>query len=318
MNKITAGFAVFAGAALAICFGAAQYAKGYYYEGGNMDIGFGQTKLSNTQEFLADDIKNIYIEYKSQNIYFYKGEGDKIVIKEYLGNGKRGDMVAKGDTLSVMGAEGTISIFSFHFAEEKVEIFLPEDYHGCIKVSSSSGNIKTRDALELSVFAAGSKSGNISCAEVTAEEIVASASSGSVVFQKAQGNRRIMTSSGSINVKGGEGNTAVSSKSGNITIMDAAGKLDASASSGSVKVEFVRAEEDINIETSSGNIRLNLLKDSAFKYEGKSSSGIIRTDFDDKLTFNDKRNAAKGSYGEDSNICIRTTASSGSTRITLK
>ena len=43
MNKITAGFAVFAGAALAICFGAAQYAKGYYYEGGNIDIGFGQT-----------------------------------------------------------------------------------------------------------------------------------------------------------------------------------------------------------------------------------------------------------------------------------
>ena len=85
-----------------------------------------------------------------------------------------------------------------------------------------------------------------------------------------------------------------------------------------MKVEFVRAEEDINIETSSGNIRLNLLKNSAFKYEGKSSSGIIRTDFDDKLTFNDKRNAAKGSYGEDSNICIRTTASSGSTRITLK
>ncbi len=227
-------------------------------------------------------------------------------------------MVAKGDTLSVMGAEDTISIFPFHFSEEKVEIFLPEDYHGCIKVSSSSGNIKTRDALELSVFAAGSKSGNISCAEVTAEEIVALASSGSVVFQKAQGDRRIMTSSGSINVKGGEGNTVVSSTSGNITIMDAAGKLDASASSGSVKVEFIRAEEDINIETSSGNIRLNLLKDSTFEYEGKSSSGIIRTDFDDRLTFNDKRNAAKGSYGKDSNICIRTTASSGSTCITLK
>lgn len=316
MNKTMAGFFVFLGAAVVICFGAVDYAGKYQYGGIRGDIGFGNAKLSNMQEFAADEIRNINMEYKSQNVYFYKGSGDKVVIKEYLTDGRESEISVRGNTLSVMGTDGGIRFL--HFRTEKVEVFLPENYHGSIKVAAASGNIHAMDTLELEKFAVAVKSGNISCDAVMAAEIAASADSGNIVFQKAQGKRRIMTASGNISLRAGEGDTEVSSKSGNISVVGAAGDFIASASSGNVKAEFIRTGGEISVETSSGNIRIELPKDSSFRYDGKASSGTIRTDFDDRLAFNDRKNEAKGNYGNGTDARIRTMASSGSIRILLK
>lgn len=316
MNKMMIGSIVFAGMAAAIGLSAVWYAKGE--EGMSFSIGIGKADVSNIQEFPADKIENLVIEYSSENLYLYEGEGDKIVIKEYLkGNGKS-EMQVNGDTLSIIEADRGIRISFFVFSEEKVEIFLPKGYKGSVKTAVSSGNVRAECALELKEFAVSSKSGNISCGEIGAEEVKAMTNSGNIIFKKAQGNRKIETKSGNIKLEGGEGNTWVSSKSGNISVENADGGFSGIAQSGNITAGFVCVKGDITAETSSGNIRLELPEESEFDYEGYASSGTIKTDFNEMLSFNEKRNEAKGSYGSTPGMRVRTKASSGNTHIVLK
>lgn len=93
---------------------------------------------------------------------------------------------------------------------------------------------------------------------------------------------------------------------------------------------FVFSEEKVEIflpkgykgtvktAVSSGNIRLEFPEESEFDYEGYASSGTIKTDFNEMLSFNEKRNEAKGSYGSTPGMRVRTKASSGNTHIFLK
>lgn len=315
------GLTVFIIAAGIISAASIGYAKSYGYSAGSVKwvFGGGKAQLRNTQEFAAEGIKHIEIAYSSQNVVFYPAEDDEIIIKEYYWESRKevDSLIEKdGDTLRAKGTEQLV-VFMFSFGgEERIEVYLPKSYQGSVDVLTRSGNIKSDTKLELSSLKAEASSGNISFNEVYADEIAAQANSGNIGFHCAAGAvREFSTSSGNIRVDSGAGDTKASANSGNIDIEEIDGGFFGSASSGNIKAGFVRTGGDIAVSAASGNIRLEIPKDSSFSYKGSASSGTIHTDFDNVLTFNKARNKASGEYGQNTEKVIATKTSSGNTSI---
>lgn len=324
MKKLGAlvGLVIILGMAAGICIWSVSYAESYNY--GQIDVVFGggKVELYNIREFDVQDINNIKLKYKSPNIIFLKGQ-DKIVIKEYLRKNRKNAEAAMevvNGTLQVNGGEkGTVvNIFAFNTQSERIEVYLPDTYINAVEVIVTSGNIKADEAFHFKEFHASANSGNIFCENITADVIEANTTSGNIRFGLAQGERIMSASSGNIHISKGEGSTSIKTASGGIRVENAAGSLRASAASGNISVDLIRIEESIEIGTTSGNISIEIPKESAFSYEGSAASGSIRTDFDEFLTINEKKNRASGAYGGNSLTEIHTSAASGNTAVRFR
>lgn len=322
MKKMWIGFVIFLCAAVVIGVASASYARRYNYGAIRFLGGIGMVELRNTEEFAAEDIDNIEIAYSSENIILYKADADKIIIKEYLHRNRKGDsrIEKEGNTLHVKKLEGfhEIYLFGFPLGMERVEVYLPESYNKNINIETSSGNIKAESDYDFNECHLLARSGNISCNEVSASELTATASSGNISFHKAEGTRKIVTSSGNIRLDGGAGDTEVAASSGNIAVKGASGSLKAMARSGNINVEFDQLGTKVEAEASSGNIRLTIPEGSAFSYEANASSGLINTDFDESLSYNKKGNRASGTHGNNVQTAIETTTSSGNTSVKFR
>lgn len=271
--------------AAGICVMSASYAKAHNYGKVSFALGGGRVKLYNTREFEAEGIQKIKMDYKSQNIVFHKGEKGKIVINEYLFENRKNAEAAMEVTNATLRINGTgngavINILAFSTQSERIEVFLPESYIGAVEARTSSGNIKADNKFAFHEFEAAANSGNITCDSITADIIKADTSSG------------------------------------NIEVDNASGELEASASSGNIKLRFTKVLDNISAETTSGSIKMEIPRESAFTFEARAASGSIKTDFDDMLTFNDaKGKRASGAYGNKPAAAIHTEASSGSTSV---
>lgn len=280
----------------------------------------GVVKLQNTKEFDVSNITGLNMEYSSENIIFTQGQSDKIVIEEYFSTSRKNNptnMEVIEGTLYVKGnLIVTLNLFSFE--SEKVIVYLPKTFEGNIEAETGSGNIKTETGLIMKEFKAATGSGNIKCESIEASLIYAKAGSGNITLEKAQGKREAATGSGTIRIKDGEGDTKASAFSGSIKINNASGGMTASTGSGNITVDFVEVKDTVAAKAGSGSVKLEIPKDSKFSFEGSVSSGSIRTDFDDILSYNKNGKKAKGIYGENSEILIKTETKSGNTKITFK
>lgn len=313
------GMFVFICVAVAMCLVSVYYARVHNYSSLNVAFG-GMVKLQNTQEFAISDINHMNIKYNSENIFFVQGQSDKIIIEEYFGTKRKNNktqMELIEDTLHIR-SNPAVTFYLFSFESEKIMIYLPKNFAGSIETETSSGNVKAEMKLALNEFKVKTSSGNIKCDEIEASFIQAAASSGNITIEKAQGKREFATSSGEIYIKDGEGDTKATASSGNIKIHNASGGMNASASSGNVTIDFVQIKDTIEAKASSGNVKLEIPKDSEFSYEGTVSSGNITTDFADILFYNKKGNEAKGTYGDASDIFIKTETKSGNTKIRFR
>ena len=318
MEKIWIGFIIFLCGAAMICAASVNYAYEHNYDSFRFIWGFRMVSLKNTKEFPAEEIENINIAYSSQNIIFLKEKADKIVIKEYLRSDSKDTsrIEMEENTLYVQRDVGINEVFLF--GTERIEIYLPESYRGNIKVAVSSGNITADSVWSFNEFDALAKSGNITCDEIEAQKITAAASSGNITFGKAQGIRYLMTSSGNIRVSAGVGDTYAEAISGNIDVEGASGNFKASTHSGNIKAEFNSLGKTVEAETNSGNIHMYIPKDSAFSYEASAGSGLIVTNFKENLSYNEKRNKASGTYGENIKTAITTSTTSGNAFVKLQ
>ena len=271
---------------LCICLGSACYAGAHGYGNGGFSLGAGKVELTDTHELELDGVRLIDIQYISQNIEFFETDDDKLVVKEYLNNkGANGRTIieTKDGTLSVIREEkgGIHFQFGFTTESERIEIYLPKNYKDSLQAAVVSGNLHSQSALDLKSFCVASTSGNISCEQLHADAI------------------------------------AVASTSGNIELEKVVGALSAAAVSGNIDIEYEEVQYDIGLSTTSGNIRLSMPKESSFTYDGSATSGSIKTDFDESLSFNDKKNKAQGSYNGGTDLQIQTETTSGNTKIAL-
>lgn len=259
------------------------------------------------------NIKNIYCK---NEIYLPADYAGKIAVRTSSGN--------------------ITSNLSFHLSEFKANcnsgnVSLNEVYASSIEAASSSGNITIQKA-EGDERRISSTSGDITVSEGSGESEFES-SSGNITVAKASGKLTAEANSGDIRISDSDGDKEIKTSSGNIMIRNSSGIVNISASSGEVEadipkgagvistnsgnitLELSEVSDDIELEASSGEVTLVLPEAAGFKFKADTSSGTIRTFFDDKLSFDEDREHASGAVGASSDTDIRINTTSGNINV---
>jgi len=251
----------------------------------------------------------------------------------------------------------TLMPFSIGPVRGHVEIFVPQAIMA-IEITTSSGSIAIPDAHNVASFTVSNSSGRIRANSITADSVVMGNSSGGISINNIVADSvRIGSSSGAIEARSIEAGAAdIKNSSGRITIDSlvaesavvrtssgrigidsiasggaeinsssgsiALGRIEGSArigsSSGGVRGALGMGAGNVFISTTSGSVTLDLPRSLSFDFLSRSSSGSLRTSFDDRLfsSVSDRR-LVQGSIGDDNEAqrTIEITTSSGSRRV---
>lgn len=331
MKGLVVCFAVLFVAALGIMF--------YIIYNGGMsyaNLG-GKMNLENTLTFDMSKVEEVAIKYSSEDVVFYIGDTQELVLKEYMSYKPKERDFSTGyvedGKVVIEGKKNHFSLFHFGTKSSREEIYLPKSYAGSVTVSTASGNIKSDEVLNLSLFFADTASGDIRMNEIYASSIHAGTASGNINMNLAEGIRDLSTASGNITVLGGGGDTEADTASGNIKLENAQGILELGCASGDIKVmgaagggEFETASGNVSLQfdeitasidaqSTSGNVKLQMPQNTAFTLEAATTSGNINTFFDDQLQYNKKGNKASGAINGASDLLITLESTSGNIKV---
>lgn len=299
MRKVKIATICFLGCA-AVCLCAMLYmalsSGGAFFQGGGRvtvegdgaEISFwenGQNyKMVLEKEVDPEEIGSLKIDYGMtlNSVLFYEGEGDKIVIREFMNYdpGKQGISLVelKNGELVVRGVrKNYFSFFSFRPRNAYTEVYLPAGFaerlgglyvktvsgdiaseipfgpEGDFTVSSTSGDIFFRntgaDKIQVS-----STSGDIRMLAAQADEVSVSSTSGDIILGPAEGSTMMSSVSGNITVNDLKGDGKFTSTSGDIFLENVTGRLNITTTSGDVSLGQVAG--DMNISTTSGETRI--------------------------------------------------------------
>ncbi|MDF2510296.1 MAG: hypothetical protein K0S04_162 [Herbinix sp.] len=187
---------------------------------------------------------------------------------------------------------------------------------GARSISSSSGDIEIQaGAGDTQV---SSTSGSIIIENVVGQ-LKAEASSGDIVIKASSGKKDIRTSSGEIIITDSEGYTRAYASSGDLRITELAGAGDFTTTSGVVTVIFAKdasfINDNIKIESSSGDVDLTIPSELRFSFNANTSSGDIRTYFDDLIDFSKDERDASGTVGSSPLINLDISTTSGDIQV---
>lgn len=234
----------------------------------------------------------------------------------------------------------------FDVSSTSGDIKIPSVSADKIDIASISGEIQIDTINANSNINIGTSSGDIRLQQITGEVNIASISgeikaavisgnaqlsttSGDITIQQIDGDTEVSTTSGNVKILEGKGSREISSSSGDITIQGADGSFDLSTSSGEIlfqaqsgmgeietssgdiKIELYELAGSINIDSTSGDVNIKLPESSSFDFEANTTSGDIKTFFDNNLQFSKRGDNAVGAYGADAGgkkVSIETTS----------
>lgn len=175
---------------------------------------------------------------------------------------------------------------------------------GCVRSESISGNAQI-----------STTSGDITVGRIDGTATIG-ASSGYVKVYGGTGERTVRTTSGDILLEGVDSVWSAETSSGNVWVKAPMGNGGIESTSGDINLELGELTGNLAINSSSGYVRIRLSPDNAFDFEASTTSGDIRTFFDDDLSFSKKGNNARGTYGNNAdNNSIRIETTSGDVQV---
>lgn len=192
-------------------------------------------------------------------------------------DGKGAVSVTKsGNTIDVEYKRNWLSGFSFLNFNSELNIYIPESYDRNIDIDSGSGYLtfigkSEKDPMQLESLTIDMSSGKTDIENLKVEQYELNGSSGMISING------LVTKTGKIDMS-----------SGLINIKNYEGKLKAEVSSGKLDVQVNKLSDDIDLQASSGQIKLDLPDDADFTLEGRYSSGIIRSKFTLKEQIHEK------------------------------
>lgn len=203
---------------------------------------------------------------------------------------------------------------------------------GDINIATTSGDIMVNQLAGETNIA--SSSGYVKAETITGDVQIAT-TSGDITVQCIDGNATVGTTSGGVKISKGSGERSISASSGDIILDGADRAWDIHTTSGEVwikaqqgggliettsgdiNLELVELTGALNIDSSSGSVRMKLSQDNAFGFNAETTSGDINTFFDDDLKFSKRGNSAQGTYGQNpQENSIRIGTTSGDIRVT--
>jgi len=171
-----------------------------------------------------------------------------------------------GKTIKVKYEQSSFSPFQFG-SSPKLKIFLPKDYENNVSMRAGSGLVnfsgasKTRP-MQLKKLEIELGSGNIELANLQTKEFTFNGGSGIININT------LITQNGSIKIS-----------SGVVKVNHYQGKLDANVSSGLLHIQMDKLKDDVKIDVSSGQMKLDLPDNANFNLNSHIGSGLLKCDF---------------------------------------
>jgi len=239
-------------------------------------------EIDEVKYFDIEGVDNINIDVTSTNVdiiptddsqvkVHFHGEVSSVSLKSRF----ELDAIRNNNTIDIdiiSNSFTSISFGSMAYVNVKLDIYVPKNYDKNILIDSTSSDVKIN---------------NLSLNNLTNET-----TSGNLIIDKVN------------TVK-----TRVKTTSGDIVASEFNGDLDVKSTSGNINIDYENFENEIKIETVSGEVELNLEKESKFYLKAKTTSGDINCNYPITINNNVKKNVIEGNVGDsDNSIVIKTTS----------
>lgn len=221
-----------------------------------------------------DDLRVLY-DMNGNDVYIYEGEGNTLIIKEYLGSeikdNEASTVSVNGSKLEIKGKKRNTSGFTFFFHigtsnfgnGSYTEIWLPASYQGNLQITTASGDIISEpDIMLTECFEAASTSGTISIPSVDAKEVSVCSTSGDIkidMINTKSDNKDaridIATTSGDMYFKNLSGVISIATTSGYVTAESISGDAEFASTSGDINVKHIDGNADIT--STSGFVKIS-------------------------------------------------------------
>lgn len=245
-----------------------------------------------------DGVREVAIAYDWENVTVLEGEGDELVLREYMsadGRRCRAGVERKDGRIRISG--GTRPLLDRDFSRS-VEICLPAGYGEGLSITTTDGAIDLTGAdLALGALRCESTSGAVRIGRAEAREITLATTRGTVACGALRGRVRYTTTSGDLRIE------------------SAAGSGDYRAeNSGVLEVAYVQVDGALSLYNKNGDIALTIPADLEFTFEAGSKNGTVTTTFQDCLRARDGVYA--GRVGAAPAVSIHVEARNGNIRVT--
>lgn len=267
-------------------------------------------EINEEKRFTMDEINEIQVNMTSEPVHIIRTKASNEVKFRLYGKSVQEIKLASeiNNRTVVLGAMRKHKV---PMPEDMfLEIYIPEEYGKNLSIKISSGAVKM-DSLDLTNFTLNTSSGKLEAEQLNAEKISINTSSGSLKIKRLVAKElEIKGLSAAINIDECTAKEArMATSSGSITLKNSSGNLDLKGESGKVMVAYKEFEDqNINIETLSGSVTLELPSIAEFLIEAQTSSGKFQSDFPINTTGNtDKKKI--GQIGMKNNKILLQTSS---------
>ncbi len=262
---------------------------------------FELTTASGDIEFNEVSGANLTISTASGDIEFNEVSGANLTISSASGDIEFNEV--SGENLTISSASGNLNF-------KKAE--------GNRKLSTSSGDIKVYGGSGKTEIS--SISGSI-YVQNSIGDFDAGTSSGDIKVEGTIGRKDLHSTSGEIKLENSEGYIKAYTSSGDIRISNTSGAGDFHSTSGQIEVEFSKEitsiTDDINAESSSGDVIMRIPASLAFEFSASTGSGDISF-FNDLVSYSKNNKKATATVGTAPLIRLTVETTSGEIKIKSK
>jgi len=272
-------------------------------------IGFSGGSISGNMETLLDQtcsvdgIDKVSLMMSSDEVSLHIGGDDQVrVLHLARGYGKNeaARVDKSGGRLRITRSSGASvwRIISFGNRRSRIDIWLPGRLVAQLDVDLRSGELRFEDDFAFTDLAVELSSGIVRCdGTLTASEADIRVMSGKIELGALHANRFSLATS-----------------SGVLRVDDLTGVGGVNVTSGTIQLNRVELGEYLDVDVSSGTVKIGIAGDPAFQFSGKRTSGSIKAYFD--LSYSDKLSGnVNAAVGDDPQKRLNVEVTSGTVNI---
>lgn len=272
--------------------------------------------LTDKKEFDLSGIQKIDINYVDASLKLLPTNTRQVIVREYMSRNNpdyqlRTDLT--DNTLTI--TQGQIP----HFLplRVKVQILIPNDFLGQLRITNRSGNLQAANLKNLDEVLINVRSGVIYLNDLKMKKLLISSHSGKITLDTLQAKQELTVKSRSSVLSLSDvtsSNYNLESRSGTIKAMDLQGAGKILAKSGTIKVDFEKISDDVEIENDSGTVKLNMPSDDSYKFDLEAKNGVVKMN-QPASYHHDVLSLKEGTVGNDPSYKLTVRAKSGTIKI---
>lgn len=237
-----------------------------------------------TQSAASSGVDTVDVGVASADVVFRTG-GSDIQVACYGPDGKDDNEYSVSRSGSELLVKQKMRLFSFHWFDwgsRRVEITLPENWHGSLAVSSASGGVQLPGGMQLSNINIALASGDVACASdapITAEDVKISSVSGDLNLGSLSCKTFSLSStSGDVRAASLAGQGRIHTVSGDVGV-DSLARMDGAVSAGSVSGDIrIGLGQGVGAQVTAGSVSGDISATGSLSFSGShSASGQIGT-----------------------------------------